>query len=173
MSTIFISVPFMVRATFNVIKILIDFNTTFKYSSLVHNDFNYPLFLISFYLIVDIMPMFVQMLLVKFVIHHDHSELKQSSSKRLKANLSYGNNRFSTSRKGTYTNITTSIISINSYINIKLKHACYMFDKLNVIKESKSSELSELLETHHTCSSICKYWFSKFSCEFDAHITIN
>ena len=116
MSTIFISVPFMVRATFNVIKVLIDFNKTFKYSSLVHNDFNYPLFLISFYLIVDIMPMFVQMLLIKFVIHHDHSELKQSNSKRLKANLSYGDNRFSTSRKETYTNITTSIISINSYI---------------------------------------------------------
>ena len=117
LSTIFISLPFMVRAIFNFTKILFKFNSTFKFDSLANDDFNYPLFLIAFYLVVDILPMLVQMLLIRFVLYHDYHEHKQSILKQVQPKLSYSETtRFSWSRKGTYTNISTSRISINSYI---------------------------------------------------------
>ena len=62
--------------------------------------------------------MFVQMLLIRFVIYNDYQELKQSHikpSNKIKKKLSsYESNWFSYNGRETYTNITTSRISINS-----------------------------------------------------------
>ena len=137
LSTFFISFPFIVRSSFNSIRIWTDFNTSFMKKSLINNDFKYPVFSFSFYLIVDILPMAVQVMLIRVVVENEIQNRKFQNKNVFKVPPSKTDtDRYTLSKWETYTDNATSWISINddlenSFIESEDSNQEFWDDKLS------------------------------------------
>ncbi|CAI2373236.1 unnamed protein product [Moneuplotes crassus] len=80
LSVMFISGPMYLRGVENLIRFVVDRDRTFIEHSLHNNTFGYPLFIISFYILGDLIPITTMMISMKTVINHYYQSLQCPSS---------------------------------------------------------------------------------------------
>jgi hypothetical protein len=86
-SAFIIAIPFLARGTYNSIKIFLNIDNKFETDSLQKDNYKFPVFILFYHTLVDILPMTFQMLLVKWVIDHYRRKLHSMTPINFAANL--------------------------------------------------------------------------------------
>ena len=79
LSAIFISISFILRGWFNIIRISVHFDSKFRIPSQEDNKIGYPIFMIFYYIIVEITPIVFQMVSVKWVVDNHNLAINRKS----------------------------------------------------------------------------------------------
>lgn len=86
-SVTLISSTFFIRGWFNLIRVIMKLDKLFISQSLKENTIYYPLFIFFYFTIVDILPIWFQMLATKIVIDHYQRKLGSINSQNFGANI--------------------------------------------------------------------------------------